>query len=143
MPEPQNLSNHVRYDPWFHFLLVPWVAVLLGYAARAAWKQPDETTLFLLALSAGLVVFLLRMRIYALRVQDRVIRLEERLRLAMLLPEPQQARIAELGTRQLVALRFASDHELPELVAQTLEKNLEPDDIKKSIRAWRADHLRV
>ena len=94
-----------------------------------------------IALAALMAIF--KIRLNALRVQDRVIRLEERLRLATILPEPLRARIPELTVGQLIALRFASDAELPALVQKTLNEKLSRDDIRKSIQNWRTDDWRV
>ena len=141
--QPQNLQNHVRLDPIFHFFLLPLSAATFVAAVWHAVKNP-ETFSYWLALAALLfMVAVFRMRLYSLKVQDRVIRLEERLRLAALLKEPMRARIGELSEGQLVALRFASDAEAPALAARAIEERLAPADIKKSIREWRADYFRV
>jgi hypothetical protein len=84
-----------------------------------------------------------RMRAYATHSQDRIIRLEERLRLMQILPEPVQARIGELSTSQLISLRFASDAELPALTMRALDEKLDRDGIKQAITQWRPDTFRV
>src|SRR5207244_1075393 len=108
-----------------------------------AIKNPtfDSIWTVVMALALTLAVFLIR--IYALKVQDRVIRLEERLRLSGLLPEPLRTRMLQLDEKQMVALRFAADAEIPALVERVLDQKLPPADIKKAIRAWRPDYYRV
>jgi Family of unknown function (DUF6526) len=146
----QNFQNHTKYDPPFHFVLVP--IFLFNLLARitelvrhlingdtAGWMQLTGG----IVIAFGLLLLVFKTRIYSLKVQDRVIRLEERLRLASVLPEPMRARIPELTVSQLVALRFAPDEELTELVRTTLEKKLAAKDIKQGIRNWRPDHFRA
>ena len=99
--------------------------------------------IWLVVVSLALVVLATKCRINDLKGQDRVIRLEERLRYAALLPPAQASAAANLSVRQIVALRFASDAELPALVTRTLAENLEPKQIKQSIVNWRADNQRV
>ena len=141
---PQNYANHVRLHAPFHFFLIPcsFIAAILGivnvirhYETLEAW------VVFLLAALTPVAVFLIRVN--PLRVQDRVIRLEERLRLAGLLSEPLKSRIGELSESQLVALRFASDGEVAGLVEMALNSKAPAKDIKMAIVNWRADTFRV
>ena len=148
--KPQNLANHTRRDPPFHFYILPIFALALiltlvhFFAHITHGDLRDHIHAFLLILLA--VAFLLlafKVRLYSLKVQDRVIRLEERLRLTQLLPEPLRSRIPELTEDQLCGLRFASDAEIPKLVERTLKENLKRADIKKAIQNWRPDYCRV
>lgn len=141
---PQSYSNHVRRLP------LPYVGacVLLAFAAPGAIVEvalrPSILAGVVLLLAAAAGVLAWYVRVNALIVQNRVIRLEERLRLARLLPAELAGRIEELDTRQLVALRFGSDGEVAELVRGALEGRLaDADAIKRSVRDWRADWLRV
>jgi Family of unknown function (DUF6526) len=140
---PQSFAHHARYDPPFHFFVVPvFVAAVvwsIAHLVRHLGLHSAGLSVFLIA--ALLAVF--QTRVNALKVQDRVIRLEERLRLAAILPSPLQARIPELTEDQLVGLRFASDGELAKLAERALNEKLSRADIKKSIQSWRPDYWRV
>jgi hypothetical protein len=147
---PQTFANHARWDPPFHFFLLPLfglllVATLIHFFAHITHGDfRDHFHAFMLILLAvGFLVAILKMRMYSLKVQDRVIRLEERLRLASLLPEPLRTRIPELTEGQIIALRFASDAELTKLVERALNEKLSRADIKKAIQTWRPDYWRV
>lgn len=140
----QTYANHVRFHPPFHFFLAPasLVVPILGivnivrhYDTLEAW------IILLLCLMAPIAVLLLRLN--ALKVQDRVIRLEERIRLERLLDERLRSRIPELRESQLIALRFACDEELPQLVEKVLAGGIPSREIKKSIGRWRPDTFRV
>jgi hypothetical protein len=144
MPQPeQNLKNHSRFDPMFHGFLFVGALILLGAAIYGLVRQPDGLGVVRLFAVLWAIVLMFRTRLYALKVQDRVIRLEERLRLAQLLPENTRSRIGELDEGQLIALRFASDAEVAGLVQQTLEGKLDPKQVKSAIKNWRPDYLRV
>jgi hypothetical protein len=152
MPDtPQSYSHHTRFDPPFHFFVLPVMfAVVLGvvfHSVRHMVKDPGMESathgIIHIIVAAALVVAVTKIRLNALKVQDRVIRLEERLRLATVLPENLRARIPELTTGQLVGLRFASDSELAGLVQRALNEKLSRDDIKKAIQNWRPDNDRV
>jgi hypothetical protein len=141
--EPQNYSNHVRWDPAFHFFLVPVIVITAIGFAVTLFTRPSIHSGWMLVFYVALVVWVFKTRLYSLKVQTRVIRLEERLRLSTLLAEPLRSRIGELTESQLVALRFASDAEIPALVGETLNRNLSGAEIKKAITNWRADWFRV
>jgi hypothetical protein len=140
---PQNYANHVRRDPIFHFFLLPVLALTLVGAIAHAVRRPEIHSFWWVILVVAVNVLAFRCRQYALKVQDRVIRLEERLRLMTVLPDPMLARIGDLTESQLIGLRFASDAELPELVSRTLEEKLSSDQIKKAVKQWRPDEWRV
>ena len=140
---PQTFANHTRYDPLFHFFLAP-IFVFSTIASIIHFvMHPSFNTGWHFVLIAAGTVAVFKMRLYSVRVQDRVIRLEERLRLVALLPEPLRSRIPELTEGQLIALRFASDGEVASLTERTLAGNLERKDIKKLIQVWRPDYWRV
>jgi hypothetical protein len=146
MPEDtaQNYANHVRALPWRYWLAILPAAAATLLAIVLLVLRPSWTGMLDLLLALGVGGALWHTRINPLVVQDRVIRLEERLRLERLLPEELRRRIPELTLGQLVALRFASDEEIPLLVRAVLdEKTTSRGAIKQRIRSWRADDLRV
>lgn len=140
----QSYSNHARFFPLFHFFAVPILTANLLWALWQIVRTPSLITVWGAVVAAGLVGGLTAARLMALKVQDRVIRLEMRLRLREVLPADLQARIPELTQRQLVGLRFASDAELPELVRRVLSGSLrDATDIKKAVTHWQGDYLRA
>jgi hypothetical protein len=147
---PQTYANHTRLDPPFHFFLLPVFAlgVVLSlihffYHLRESDMRDNFHSFLLIVLAVAMLTLAFKVRLYSLKVQDRVIRLEERLRLTQLLSEPLRSRIPELTEGQLIGLRFASDAEVPKLVERTLNEKLKRKDIKKSIQNWRPDYWRV
>jgi hypothetical protein len=139
----QNLSNYTRYDPAFHFFVLPVVAISLIGAIVHLVRRPGLHSAWLVVVVIAVMVAVFKIRLYALKVQDRVIRLEERLRLASLLDPALRPGIAELTESQLIALRFASDGELPALAARALNEKLASAEIKKAIQQWRPDYWRI
>jgi len=148
---PQTFANHTRYDPPFHFfvtLVFLLTVIMTGYSfIRTLFSSNPLSTLLVscwyFILSVALLIAMVRIRSYPIHVQDRVIRLEERLRLMSVLQEPLRSRIGELQDTQLVGLRFAPDEELPGLVQRALDEKLSRADIKKAIVNWRADYSRI
>ena len=141
--KPQTFANHARLDPLFHFFVLPVFLILPFLGAANFVRHPSLHSGLLFVVSVAATIAVLKIRFYALRVQDRVIRLEERLRLASLLSEPLRSRIPELTEGQLIALRFASDAEAPKLAERALAEKLSRADIKKAIQTWRPDYWRV
>ena len=140
---PQNFSNHARLDPPFHFFILPVFALTVIIAIVHLAMHPGLHSAWVVVFVLAAMAAVFKIRLYALKLQDRVIRLEERLRLAILLDKPLRARIGELSESQLVALRFASDAELPVLAGKALSEKLSNADIKKAVGQWRPDYWRV
>jgi hypothetical protein len=139
----QNFENHARYVPLYHFVLPAIALFSLGMAVMRMTSHFSADTLLEFLLVVALVLVAYFTRSFALTVQNRVIRLEVRLRLQTLAPEL-AARFDELTPAQFTALRFAGDAELPALARQVMEGRLTKGiDIKKQIRSWQPDHLRV
>jgi Family of unknown function (DUF6526) len=140
----QTYKNHPRLLPAFHFFVLPVLLLNVLNEVRRAWRYPSEGSVFVAVVAAALFTMAFLSRTQALRVQDRVIRLEMRLRLQQILPPELQTRIHDLTHRQLVALRFASDAELPELVREVLDGKLSTiKEIKLRVKNWQADWLRA
>jgi len=145
MAQPvQNLNNHTRLLPQFHFFVLPVLLLNTVYAIRHLILMPSFNTAFAVLVAAALLILALVCRTMALRVQDRVIRLEMRLRLRELLPPDLRGRIAELTPAQLVALRFAGDNELCDLVREVFAGSLTTQkEIKTRVKDWQPDWLRA
>jgi Family of unknown function (DUF6526) len=139
----QSLKNHARLDPAFHVILALVLLVNLIYSIVHLVQHLSFRSGWFVVLSFAIVVLYLRVRQYPLKVQDRVIRLEERLRLQGLAPAEWHTQIYRLSEDQLIALRFASDDEVVALAKQAIEENLDRRQIKERIRNWRADEWRV
>lgn len=146
MSKPQNFKNHARFDPLFHFVLALTLLANLVYSIFHLvhhWWDTRYFSMWFVFLSLIAYVALFRLRTYPLKVQDRVIRLEERLRLESLAPPEWHAQIYRLTEDQLIGLRFAADDEVVELAKQALEQNLNRKQIKERIKDWRPDEWRV
>jgi|SRR6266850_2617669 hypothetical protein len=141
----QNFSNHTKFVPAFHFFTLPVLVLNLGWSCYR-WKISEFSFggLVNVLLGVALILGFLFARLFALTVQDRVIRLEERLRLERLLPDDLKLRIEEFSISQLVGLRFACDAELPALARKVLAENLrDRKQIKRLVQNWKPDYLRV
>jgi len=140
----QTYANHRRWwAPW-HFFAMPILAVNLVVVAIQFARNPSLLAGWNLLVWIALIVALVGARYMSLRVQDRVICLEERTRLERLLPSDLRTRIPELRRRQLIAIRFAPDAEIPDLARRVFAGELKtPSEIKRAISEWRADHHRV
>lgn len=140
----QNLKNHARVVPPFHMFVLPVLLVNAVWAIIHAVREPSFSTILGAFVGAALMVLAVYARVFALTVQDRLIRLEMRLRLRDVLPPDLAARIPEFTVPQLVALRFASDAELAPLARQVLDQKLaDRKAIKKLIKEWQGDYLRA
>ena len=141
-PSDSTARQGGAYNPVTHFILLPVFLINLIFTIVVAVRAPEHHVLHLWLAVVALCLLLLtaNQRMYALKVQDRVIRLEERLRISALVSP---AAAYKLTTPQLIGLRFASDAELPALVARTLNENLDLKHIKDSVMDWRPDRERV
>lgn len=144
MSNMQNFENHARFFPPFHFFVAPVLLINVVWAIIRLVRGFSVGAVIGLLVALALMVLALSARLMALTVQDRLIRLEMRLRMQQLLPDDLQGRITEFSVNQLVALRFAGDAELPELARKVLQEKVDNRTaIKKMVRAWQPDFLRA
>lgn len=142
--KPQSYANHARIVPPFHFVALPLLLIYFLWSAYRAFTAMSTETVMGALLGLAVLMAALFGRLFALAAQDRVIRLEMRMRLAEILPDDLKSRIMELTTKQLIALRFASDEEMAELVRAVLNDSIaDQKTIKQRIKNWQADHQRV
>jgi Family of unknown function (DUF6526) len=140
----QNFENHAKTVPAFHMVVLPVLFLNVISSIVRVFRAPTDWTVLSLLVSIALVLLAVNARMFALTVQDRVIRLEMQLRLQQILPQDLRLRIPEFTLAQLVSLRFASDAELPELARKVLDEKLnDRQAIKKLIRNWQPDFLRA
>jgi hypothetical protein len=147
---PQSFASHRRYVPLYHFVASLLLLINLGWAgvriyhARSGGRFDVINGVVELLLAVALIIIWAYLRIFPLGVQDRIIRLEMRLRLAELLSADLRTRIGELSAKQLIALRFASDAELPALTRKVLDERIDNQDaIKRLIQSWQPDSQRI
>ncbi|HTE48120.1 MAG TPA: DUF6526 family protein [Gemmatimonadaceae bacterium] len=142
--QTQTHANHARYVPGFHFVTGSLTIIILGWALYRLATVRSADALFGVLVGVVLLAQFIYLRQFPLKVQDRLIRLEERLRIARLVPSDQQAKCDELTADQLIALRFASDAEVPALVKRVLNENIKGRAaIKALVVNWRPDHMRA
>ena len=140
----QSYENHRRYFPLYHFIAMPILSANLLFAVMDVVRHPGLRSGWYVVFAFGVLAGVAAARVSVLTVQDRLIGLEMRLRLAALLPDDLRTRIGDLRLKHLVALRFAGDAELPQLVRRCLDGELHsPDDVKRQIRDWRPDLVRA
>ena len=141
--KPQNYENHAKFIPVFHYIALP---LLLVNFFGALFRVTQETSFYTLngvGLAISLIVVAVFTRLFALKAQDRVIRLEEQIRMQTFLPDALKAQVGRLTMGQIVALRFASDEELVDLTQDALDQNTSPNALKQAVKNWRPDYDRV
>ena len=142
--QSQTLASHRRWIPMWHFFTIPVLVANVVVVAIYFARDPRFINGWAVVVAIALLIGILLSRNMPLRAQDRIIRLEERSRLERLLPGELRGRVGELTPSQLIAIRFAPDDEVPELTRRALNGELKSQgDIKRAIRNWRSDHLRV
>lgn len=144
MPAQQSFGNHVRYFPLFHFVLFPLLTLNLIYQLVRLYQEPSVDRAVFTVLSLVFIGMILAARAQSVKVQDRVIRLEETLRYKELLPAELASRASKLSLGQVIALRFAADEELSDLLRRASDNEFAtPKEIKQAVKNWRADYHRA
>ncbi len=142
--DEQNYGTHRRWHPPIHFFVIPILSINILVALYMLIRHPSLGSGWNFLVAIALAMTALFLRVYGLRNQDRIIRLEERLRLATVLPEDMRGRISELRNDDLIGLRFCCDQELPELTRRVLAGELKGRNaIKREVRVWRPDYHRL
>jgi hypothetical protein len=143
MSKPQNLANHAKLDVAFHMIVLPILVANLIIVIIWVVHRPSFHNVWLAVVSFAAILLAFKARQFPIKVQDRIIRLEERLRLQALAPQDWHAQIYKLSVDQLIGLRFAGDNEVVELARQALEHNWNRKQIKERIQNWRSDDWRA
>jgi|TARA_B100001750_G_C15206146_1_gene445955 hypothetical protein len=141
--KPQNYKNHAKFIPVFHYIALPLLLINFLAALFRLTQDINFYALNDLGLAVALIIVAVFTRLFALKAQDRVIRLEEQLRIQALLPDALKTDAGRLTMGQIVALRFASDEELAELTQDALDHNTSPNALKQAVKNWRPDYNRV
>ena len=141
--KPQNYENHAKFIPVFHYIALPLLLVNFFGALFRVTQEISFYTLNGVGLAISLIVVAVFTRLFALKAQDRVIRLEEQIRMQTFLPDAIKAQVGHLTMGQIVALRFASDEELVDLTQDALDQNTSPNALKQAVKNWRPDYDRV
>ncbi len=141
---PQTYANHRRFVPLYHFVSSAILIVNQVWSIVRLVRTPSWETGFGVLLAFALLCVFWYARTFPLKVQDRLIRLEMKLRLQHILPPDLKARISDLTPEQLIGLRFASDGEMTDLIRDVLANNIQDrETIKKKIKDWKADDFRA
>lgn len=144
MPEPLSYKTHRAYDPLYHFFVIPVLGINVLFMAYVVFRRPFWLNIWALIFALALVALAWRVCYFPLRIQDRLIRLEETLRLQSVLPEELRGRIGDISTRELIALRFCTDEELPEHVRAIYAGDYRGgENVKSRIKTWRPDPHRI
>ena len=144
MAREQSYANHRRWYLLYHFVAQPILVANLVVAVRRAVVMPTHANWWGVVVAVGLEALAVAARTMALTVQNRVVRLEQWIRLGAVLPPDLKPRVSELRLGQLLGLRFASDAELPDLVRRCLAGELRgADQVKREVKSWQPDHLRA